>query len=139
MLHAPARPRRREALELPPPTRPRSIEPPRDDLERAVASIFEHMLAVSPVGRGDDFFLLGGDSLALAELQTRLRDTCGATLPGLVDRHRRRHRGGYPAIARDSPCDARAPVPAATAESGMRRRCSWFTDGTARRWSAPSS
>jgi amino acid adenylation domain-containing protein len=74
-----------EALELPPPTRPRSIEPPRDDLERAVASIFEHMLAVSPVGRGDDFFLLGGDSLALAELQTRLRDTCGATLPGLVE------------------------------------------------------
>ena len=74
-----------EALEPPPPSRPPSIEPPRDDLERAVASIFEHMLAVTPVGRGDDFFLLGGDSLAVAELQTRLRDTCGASLPGLAE------------------------------------------------------
>jgi len=74
-----------EALEPPPPTRPSSVEPPRDDLERAVASIFEQMLAVSPVGRGDDFFLLGGDSLAVAELQTRLRDTCGASLSGLAE------------------------------------------------------
>lgn len=36
-------------------------------------------------GRTRRRLLLGGDSLALAELQTRLRDTCGATLPGLVE------------------------------------------------------
>jgi len=36
--------------------------------------IFEQLLQVTPVGRGDDFFLLGGDSLLGVELQTRLRD-----------------------------------------------------------------
>lgn len=59
--------------------------PPRDDLERAIASILEDMLAVSPVGRDDDFFLLGGDSLALEELQSRIAETCGATLAKFDD------------------------------------------------------
>ncbi len=58
----------------------RGFEPPADDLERAIAGIFEQMLKHAPIGRGDDFFLLGGDSLSVVELQTRLRDTFGVDL-----------------------------------------------------------
>ena len=53
------------------------VDPPRDDLERAVAEIFEQLLVRSPISRGDDFFLLGGDSLSVVELQTRLSDVFG--------------------------------------------------------------
>ena len=58
----------------------REIEPPHDDLERSIADIFARMLKLSSIGRDDDFFLLGGDSLSMVELQTRLRDTFGAGL-----------------------------------------------------------
>ena len=61
----------------------RGFEPPADDLERAIAGIFQQMLKHAPIGRGDDFFLLGGDSLSVVELQTRLRDTFGVTLVSL--------------------------------------------------------
>lgn len=63
-----------------PVRRTEGLVPPRDERERAIAAIFEDMLAVSPVGRDDDFFLLGGDSLALADLQARIRDACGVAL-----------------------------------------------------------
>ncbi len=58
----------------------RQIEAPRDDIERTVAEIFRQLLGVTPVGRGDDFFLLGGDSLAAVELQARLRNAFGVSL-----------------------------------------------------------
>ena len=54
-----------------------------DELELAVAGVFERLLKVSPVGPRDDFFLLGGDSLLAAELQGRLRDAFGADVPHL--------------------------------------------------------
>jgi acyl-coenzyme A synthetase/AMP-(fatty) acid ligase/surfactin synthase thioesterase subunit len=43
--------------------------PPADELEETVARIFSEVLGQSPVGRLDDFFLLGGDSLSLVNLQ----------------------------------------------------------------------
>jgi hypothetical protein len=52
----------------------RSVESPRDDVERNVARIFVQLLRLEPVGRNDDFFLFGGDSLLAVELQTRLRE-----------------------------------------------------------------
>jgi amino acid adenylation domain-containing protein len=55
----------------------RTIELPQGDLERAVARIFEQLLKVGPIGRDDDFFFLGGDSLMGVELQIRLRDSFG--------------------------------------------------------------
>jgi hypothetical protein len=58
----------------------REIEPPRDDLERSVAGIFEQMLKLAPIGRNDDFFMFGGDSLSVVELQTRVRELFGAGL-----------------------------------------------------------
>jgi len=55
----------------------RDVEAPADDVEATIAAIFEQLLALAPVGRHDDFFLLGGDSLQGVELQTRLRDAFG--------------------------------------------------------------
>ncbi|HEX5863120.1 MAG TPA: AMP-binding protein, partial [Casimicrobiaceae bacterium] len=72
------------AMEPPPETaQADEFEPPADDLERAIAGIFQQMLKHAPIGRGDDFFLLGGDSLSVVELQTRLRDTFGHELANL--------------------------------------------------------
>jgi amino acid adenylation domain-containing protein len=52
-------------------------ESPQDRVERAVAAIFERLLKLESVGRDDDFFLLGGDSLLAVELQMRLVQTFG--------------------------------------------------------------
>jgi amino acid adenylation domain-containing protein len=68
------------AMEPPQVLQTREIEPPRDDLERSVAGIFEQMLKLAPIGRNDDFFMFGGDSLSVVELQTRVRELFGAGL-----------------------------------------------------------
>lgn len=65
------------AMKLPVTIDPPGAEAPRDDLERAVAGMFEQMLKCPVSSRHDDFFLLGGDSLSVVELQTRLRDLFG--------------------------------------------------------------
>jgi amino acid adenylation domain-containing protein len=80
----------------------RSIEPPQDEAERAVIDIVEALLGFSPIGRDDDFFLLGGDSLLAVELQSRLGDAFGvhvanfhedATLAGIARNIRREQAG----------------------------------------------
>ncbi|HEX7272963.1 MAG TPA: AMP-binding protein [Casimicrobiaceae bacterium] len=63
----------------------RVIDPPRNDAERIVARLFEALLELPAVGRDDDFFLLGGDSLSVVELQTRLRDAFGIGLQGIQE------------------------------------------------------
>jgi thioesterase domain-containing protein len=55
----------------------RAVESPQDDVERTVARVFEQLLKLEPVGRDDDFFLLGGDSLMGVELQARVREAFG--------------------------------------------------------------
>ena len=60
-----------------PPTPGRASEPARDDVERGVARVFGQLLKLETVGRDDDFFLMGGDSLRAVELQIRLRETFG--------------------------------------------------------------
>jgi thioesterase domain-containing protein/aryl carrier-like protein len=47
---------------------------PGTELERKVAAIWSQTLGVPRVGLGDDFFALGGHSLAALKLITRLRD-----------------------------------------------------------------
>jgi amino acid adenylation domain-containing protein len=69
------------AMAPPSAARSRELEPPRDDVERAVAAMFEQLLQQAPIGRADDFFLLGGDSLSLVELQTRILEQFGVSLP----------------------------------------------------------
>lgn len=48
---------------------------PRDDLEKAVAAIWEEVLGIDGIGVQDSFFKLGGDSLMAIQIGTRLRDT----------------------------------------------------------------
>ena len=55
----------------------RDVEAPRDDIERQVADIFAELLALDAVGRDDDFFLQGGDSLLTVELEFRVAEAFG--------------------------------------------------------------
>ncbi|PWV55401.1 non-ribosomal peptide synthetase [Nocardiopsis sp. L17-MgMaSL7] len=47
---------------------------PRDDLERALADLWAELLETERIGRDDDLFALGGDSLLVARIVGRLRD-----------------------------------------------------------------
>ncbi len=59
------------------PSPPRAVESPQNDVERTVSRIFEQLLKLEAVGRDDDFFLFGGDSLLGVELQVRVRAAFG--------------------------------------------------------------
>jgi acyl-CoA synthetase (AMP-forming)/AMP-acid ligase II/thioesterase domain-containing protein len=68
--------------------------PPEDWLEERVTAIFSEVLDQASVGRLDDFFLLGGDSLALVNLQILATEAFGrqfaelhedATVAGVAD------------------------------------------------------
>jgi acyl-coenzyme A synthetase/AMP-(fatty) acid ligase/thioesterase domain-containing protein/acyl carrier protein len=73
----------REALPPVPTTRPTlstAFVAPANELERAVARSFEEALGIDGVGADDDFFELGGDSLAASEVVADLRATLGRDL-----------------------------------------------------------
>jgi acyl-CoA synthetase (AMP-forming)/AMP-acid ligase II/acyl carrier protein len=57
---------------------------PRDDDELLIAALFAEILARSPIGADDHFFLLGGDSLTAARLIARLEARCGVVLAPLA-------------------------------------------------------
>ena len=48
-------------------------EPSRTDTERALAAVFAELLSTPDVGRFDDFFALGGDSILSVQLASRAR------------------------------------------------------------------
>ncbi|HEY6820196.1 MAG TPA: amino acid adenylation domain-containing protein [Mycobacterium sp.] len=48
-------------------------EPSRTDTERALATVFADLLSTPDVGRFDDFFALGGDSILSVQLASRAR------------------------------------------------------------------
>jgi len=48
-------------------------EPSRTDTERALAKVFAELLSTPDVGRFDDFFALGGDSILSVQLASRAR------------------------------------------------------------------
>ena len=50
---------------------------PEAGLEALVAEVWAEVLAVGPVGADDDFFALGGHSLAAAQIAARLSDALG--------------------------------------------------------------
>lgn len=50
---------------------------PQTDLERKIAGIYKHVLHVDEVGIDDNFFDLGGNSLRLAEVHSRLENVIG--------------------------------------------------------------
>ncbi|MEQ4299860.1 phosphopantetheine-binding protein [Plantactinospora sp. B6F1] len=51
--------------------------PPEDELEHRLAQLWGARLTVWPIGRHDDFFQLGGDSLLAAELQLDIDQALG--------------------------------------------------------------
>jgi amino acid adenylation domain-containing protein len=55
--------------------------PPRDDLERAVAEVWRRALGAEQIGIDQNFFDLGGHSLALIRVQDGLRGRFGRDLP----------------------------------------------------------
>jgi acyl carrier protein len=61
------------------------FQPPMGDLEEQIASVFQKILKYSPVGRTDDFFLMGGDSLSAMELNVHLINTFGNNVPDLFE------------------------------------------------------
>ncbi|WP_437982708.1 amino acid adenylation domain-containing protein [Sorangium sp. So ce117] len=62
----------------------RAVTPPRTDLERTIAALWREVLSVPQVGIHDNFFDLGGHSLSLAKVHSRLRDTVDRDLRLLV-------------------------------------------------------
>jgi thioesterase domain-containing protein len=73
----------RRALPAPDAARPegRRFVAPRDDVEVALARVFEEALGVAPVGVGDDFFELGGHSLLVVRVMDSVRRRFGRALP----------------------------------------------------------
>ena len=69
---------RRALSSFPAPTSGRRVS---DRLERVVAQVWEEVLDVRPIGADDDFFALGGDSLAAMEIITCLERELDAALP----------------------------------------------------------
>ncbi|MFZ9017564.1 MAG: AMP-binding protein [Ilumatobacteraceae bacterium] len=63
------------AIDLRPP-----FSSARSDVEHRLATVFATVLGVTDVGRDDDVFALGADSLALVELAAALSDVVGRTV-----------------------------------------------------------
>ena len=58
-----------------------SYEPPRSTTEIQLAAIWRDILRIERVGRGDDFFALGGHSLIALQVASRVRDSFALELP----------------------------------------------------------
>jgi aspartate racemase len=54
---------------------------PRNETERALATVWEEVLNVRPVGVADNFFDLGGHSILAAKLASRIEQELGHSLP----------------------------------------------------------
>jgi 3-oxoacyl-(acyl-carrier-protein) synthase/thioesterase domain-containing protein/aryl carrier-like protein len=78
----PARPERRPCAEIPSSPRPSApYEAPRDAIERELAADVRELLGVGRAGVHDDFFAIGGGSLAAVQLFERIRRRYGVDLP----------------------------------------------------------
>jgi amino acid adenylation domain-containing protein len=75
----------RQALPVPGMDRPMSpalaFEAPSTELETALAAAFREVLGVERVGLDDNFFDLGGTSLHIVQVHSRLRETLGREVP----------------------------------------------------------
>lgn len=74
----------RQALPTPEVQRPQlevAYAPPRTEVERTVAAVWETVLGVERVGADDNFFDLGAHSLLMVRAHARLRQTYGKDLP----------------------------------------------------------
>jgi len=53
---------------------------PASDLEVAIVGVWEDLLGIAPISVGDDFFALGGDSLAAVTMIVSLGETLGSVV-----------------------------------------------------------
>ena len=58
-----------------------AYEAPASPIEQLVASTIERVLGRETVGRNDNFFSLGGDSLRATQVLTRLGQSLGFQIP----------------------------------------------------------
>jgi hypothetical protein len=54
-----------------------ALSTPQGELERTIATIWQEVLGLAQVGTTENFFDLGGHSLAVVQVQRRLREACG--------------------------------------------------------------
>jgi amino acid adenylation domain-containing protein len=70
---------------LPAPREARALETayvaPRNDLERAIGAVWREVLQLDRIGVQESFFEVGGNSLLVARLQSRLREATGRDVP----------------------------------------------------------
>ena len=74
----------RNALPAPDQVRPTAVVAPvspANELEQAIAGIWQTVLNVPSVGVEDNFFDLGGHSLLVVQVLSRLREVTGKKLP----------------------------------------------------------
>ncbi len=64
-----------------------SFEPARTETERVLAAMLAEVLDVPDVGRNDDFFSLGGDSILAVQAAARARDAGLALTARMVFEH----------------------------------------------------
>jgi mycobactin peptide synthetase MbtE len=96
-------------------------EPPRTDTERALATVFAELLSTAEVGRFDDFFTLGGDSILSVQLAARARTTGLAINPRMVFENPTVHElaAAIDALGEDSALIEQAPEPIDTSFEPM--------------------
>jgi amino acid adenylation domain-containing protein len=63
------------------PNHAKPYEAPRNPLEQRLASLWEELFGLSPIGIQDDFFELGGDSLLATQLLASLQDALQLQIP----------------------------------------------------------
>jgi len=71
---------RQRLPEAPPPAVASVGAPPRTDMEKTIAIIWEEVLGVTGIGRDQNFFDAGGDSLLLARVQNKLAAGLGSPI-----------------------------------------------------------
>ncbi|KAA6211574.1 non-ribosomal peptide synthetase [Streptomyces filamentosus] len=64
-----------------PDARARVHVPPETDTEKALAEIWQELLRLPQVGLDDDFFHIGGHSLMVVQLVSRIRERLGREVP----------------------------------------------------------
>jgi natural product biosynthesis luciferase-like monooxygenase protein len=100
-----------------------ALRAPDGELEHAIAAVWRQVLRTEHVGRDDNFFRIGGNSILVVAVRSRLLEGLGAEL-SLVDMFR------YPTIAtlataiggRGTPMSSRSAAATKAAEAGERRR-----------------
>jgi amino acid adenylation domain-containing protein len=71
----------RKALPTPAAPTPEHYQPPSDQIEARLATIWEKLFGIPAIGTTDDFFALGGHSLLALRLAVRIRQELGRELP----------------------------------------------------------